>query len=65
MLRCNSEMYQPLLVNVYGVKSADCMDSLHIEFADQRCEKETCIDVLFFNLVFQINFQAVFLCDCA
>ena len=47
------------------------MDSLRNEIAEQRCRKETCIDVknltrlLIFNLVFQINFQAVFNSGCA
>ena len=56
---------QPLSIKVYGVKSAD------IEFGERQCGKESCVDVknstvlLISNLVFQINFQAVFQCYCA
>ena len=71
-LRLNPEICQPLSVNVYEVKSGDgavCTLKLRAGI----CAKETCVNVknsttlLISNLVlvFQINFQAVFHCDCA
>ena len=59
-------------VNVYGVESADwtvCTLSLNLTSCDARKKlvfmvKNSAI-LLIFNLVFQINFQDVFYCNCA
>ena len=61
---------QPLSVNVYGVKSAYwTVCTLNLPSCDTGKKhvlmlKNSTI-LLIFNLVFQVNFQAVFYCDCA
>ena len=68
LLRLNHEILHPLSVNVYRIESRD--RAVCIECAELPCGKETRINVkiqqilLISNLVFSINFQVVFHCNC-